>query len=57
MCIVIYNSVVFKTEEGVYIAIKLQTLRPNEAAPSLKGSDFQLSRLSPCPDEGTCGGS
>lgn len=33
--IVIYNSVVFKIGEGVYIAIKLQTLRLNEAAPSL----------------------
>lgn len=57
MYIVIYNSVVFKTGEGVYIAIKLQTLRLNEAAPSLKGSNFQLPRLSPCPDEGTWAGS
>lgn len=57
MYIVISNSVVFKIGEGVSIAIKLQTLRLNEAAPSLEGSDFQLSRLSPHPDEGTCGGS
>lgn len=49
MYIVIYNSVVCKIGEGVYIAIKLQALRLNEAAPSLKGSNFQLSRLSPCP--------
>lgn len=57
MYIVISNSVVFKIGEGVSIAIKLQTLSLNEAAPSLEGSDFQLSGLSPRPDEGTCGGS